>query len=331
MNNKIKGMYYGLALGDSLGAPHEFRNQKKDNYTGKLEIVPRFVNRFSSKTLSVGQYTDDTIMTLALLHSMEKGSMKKDSMEKGYSVNEAILHYEEFARTTSQLGKNTRELFHGVKTIKGYLTRFNKKFDSIEKKNSALSNGALMRCSPLYNSSKEIIIQDCNLTNPNKLCNDCNIFYLSLIKKIISFEGIIGKEEVEKIIEEVIEDSFEKELLNIIEETKSKEISKELREQIKGKQKGYVIIPIFCAIWSLRHFDNFESAIDAIIRLEGDCDTNGAISGALLGAYFGFDKLKTENKTSFNIEVIDNLTFENSDIKLPDKYNFSKVMKEMFD
>lgn len=320
MENKIKGMFYGLAIGDALGAPHELRNQKKENYTGLLEIVPKFVGRFSSKTLSIGQYTDDTIMTLALLNSILKN--------KKFIKNEAILSYQEFTRATSQLGKNTRELLYGVKTVKGYESRFNKKFENQEKKDSMLSNGALMRCSPLVFSSDKDIIEDCYITNPNKLCSDCNLFYLKLLKFILEDDDQ-NQEKINKKINSLLKEINNDLITKIIQETDKKEISSELKNKIKGKEKGYVLYPLFCSIWSLKHYSSFESGIDSIIKLQGDCDTNGAISGVLLGAYFGFENMQKEEKTNYNINIINNLTFEDSDIKLPDKFTLKNIDQQI--
>lgn len=318
--NSIKGMFYGLSIGDSLGAPHELRNQKKDNYTGKLEIVPIFNNRFSKKSLSIGQYTDDTIMSLALFNSLIKNKGK-------YERSDVIMNYFDFTRTTSQLGKNTRELLYGVKTIKGYENRFNKKFSDKKISESMLSNGALMRCSPLIFSSKEDIIKDCYITNPNKLCSDVNIIYLQIMKFIIEVKDKnLNKNLIIKFIENLfIENDYDERIKIIFNESKNKIISEEIKESIKGKTKGYVLNALFCAFWALIHFDNYESGIDAIISLQGDTDTNGAITGALLGVYYGFENLNNEENTKYNIDVINNLSFENSDIKLPDHYTFKNI------
>lgn len=70
--DKIKGMIIGCALGDALGAPHEFRHNK-NKYTGKLEF-PIELKTGSyykkggrvSKFGVVGQFTDDGGSSLRL-------------------------------------------------------------------------------------------------------------------------------------------------------------------------------------------------------------------------------------------------------------------------
>ena len=59
IKDRIKGMIFGVALGDSLGMPHEFRYSPK-NYTGILEHVPFHQNRFQGTTsFTIGQMSDD--------------------------------------------------------------------------------------------------------------------------------------------------------------------------------------------------------------------------------------------------------------------------------
>ena len=131
--DKIKGMLIGLSLGDALGAPHEFKYQK-DEYTGELIYQLRLFNRFHGETLFyVGSVTDDTEMTLTLANQIIK--------DKDYNRNNVILAYEEWAKNSKMLGKNTRALFKGVKTVKGYEGRYNKIF-SVPMEEWTQSNGS---------------------------------------------------------------------------------------------------------------------------------------------------------------------------------------------
>ena len=68
MKDKIAGCLMGCAVGDALGVPHEFRFHKKNVYTGLLYIVPEFHFQFSHRKDVVGQYSDDTEMTLCTIH-----------------------------------------------------------------------------------------------------------------------------------------------------------------------------------------------------------------------------------------------------------------------
>lgn len=63
---QAKGMLYGLYAGDILGAPLEF---------DPLDGVPK-VTEYTDGVhhMKKGQFTDDTSMTLALMHSLSDDS-----------------------------------------------------------------------------------------------------------------------------------------------------------------------------------------------------------------------------------------------------------------
>ena len=113
--DRIKGMFYGLALGDALGAPFEFGGKNRlKNYTGLLDTpVIRFTRFQGKKTAEIGQITDDTEMTLSLANSLVRN--------KCYHRDDVIVSYMNWANSNCPyMGTNTRELFKGVKTINGY-------------------------------------------------------------------------------------------------------------------------------------------------------------------------------------------------------------------
>ena len=142
MDDYIIGMYVGGALGDALGAPHEYFRSKA-RYNGKLEHSIVRQSRFQgTKVGVVGEITDDTEMTIALLASLAKNN-------HAYVKNDVIKMYLKFANNCSFLGNNTRALFYGIKTEQGYYSRFSKTFDTQESKNTMQSNGCLMRASAL--------------------------------------------------------------------------------------------------------------------------------------------------------------------------------------
>ena len=142
-SDRVAGMLMGLFLGDALGAPHEFRCNRKLIYTGKLEHQAFLVTHFQGKkSLSVGQVTDDSEMTLALLRTL----LEKDGK---YDRKSVISSYLEWANSGGwMLGKNTRALLKGVKTVKGYESRM-KSVLILPESEISQSNGAMMRCCPL--------------------------------------------------------------------------------------------------------------------------------------------------------------------------------------
>lgn len=64
--DKISGTLIGLAVGDALGVPHEFKSQRNKIYTGKLEVVPEFIFRSGARTDVIGQFLNYKIEFLIL-------------------------------------------------------------------------------------------------------------------------------------------------------------------------------------------------------------------------------------------------------------------------
>ncbi len=86
--DRARGMLYGAALGDALGVPHEFRaTARLAAYTGRLEVVPRRVTRWQGvQEGRVGQTSDDTAMTVALLGTLatHRGAYRRDAALETY-------------------------------------------------------------------------------------------------------------------------------------------------------------------------------------------------------------------------------------------------------
>lgn len=294
MEDKVLGMLVGAGLGDALGAPHEFRYQT-DVYTGILEYKGRINSMYQPCVyLDVGQVTDDTEMTLTIARQI---------VEKGYNKDEIVLEYMKWANSkTRMMGRNTRQLFKGVKTLRGYKNRFEKNEKISE------SNGALMRCSALSLLPDDSYIDDCKLTNPAPQAVEVNRVYIGMLRQI--FKGV-EKSDLK------LDSSFP-DVQTAIEQA----LSKQTRD-VTGKTKGWCVHGLYCAIYSLLHFDNYKDAIDWVIRLGGDTDTNGCISGAVLGAYYGYTEV--EKVEGENIEILLSCDTTGGDLVRDERYRMTDV------
>ena len=56
---------------------------------------------------------------------------------------------------------------------------------------------------------------------------------------------------------------------------------------------GFVLDTLQSAFWFLFHADSFEDGLIDAVSLGHDADTTGAVTGALLGAKFGFSSIPT--------------------------------------
>ncbi len=291
--DQIRGLLIGVALGDTLGAPHEFRySVPLDKYTGSLYLETELKQRFQPvRTLKIGQITDDTEMTITLARSIIKN--------KGYNQTNTTLEYMKWANTpnTVFMGKNTRQLFKNVTTINGYKKRYGIA-TNIPINDWSQSNGALMRCSILAILNDVNAVElDCAITNPHTVNIKCNQIYVNIIRKIL-----LNKEN-ELSLDNLYNNATDPEIKTVIKQVIDK------TERDIRYNKGWCLHGLYCALYTYFHFDTFgtmESALKWTIQShpKSDTDTNGAIVGAIIGAKLGLAKIKTEDIMKNNIDII---------------------------
>lgn len=300
--SKIGGMLAGCFLGDALGAPHEFLVNKDIPYTGKLEHSAFLISRFhGKKELSIGQVTDDSEMTLALLRQM--------IVDNGYIKNNVILAYLKWANSGGwMIGNNTRSLLRGVKTIKGYEKRI-AKINQLPIGEISQSNGFMMRASPLALLSDDqwerVVQDDVNITNPHPVCIDCNLIYVGLLRMAL------GNHDRQSMFQLSYKNIRTPEVKYVFDQV----IRQEHRD-ITDK-KGWCLHALWCTLVCLRYFDNYQDGINWVIRQKGDTDTNACIAGGLLGALCGYNKMIENPLTNYNISVL--LSFKSDDTNNPTK------------
>lgn len=306
--DRIKGMLEGHALADALGAPYEFFNNRLINYDGKLTNPPEVKSRWQgNRQGTVGQTTDDTMMTIALAKVIAKHGK--------YDRDAAILAYEKFANSTSMTGKNTRKLFTGVTTIKGYENRYaSAKLPPVTNENvyktldDCQSNGSLMRASPLaiLKLSDTDILEDCKLTNPSYVNQDCTVMYALILKYLICGN------EPKVVYDYIIQCAQSEEVKSVVNDVHS-----DKRRWVNdNSNKGWVLHAFYCVMYVLKKLIQMEKSeslyreiVDEIICWGGDTDTNGAIVGAIVGAYLGHNLMIKDEKTKSNLEIMMNAKY----------------------
>ena len=312
--DRVRGMLYGVALGDALGAPHEFKNSiPATQYTGQLEYQPLVPSRFQGIRYGVpGQVTDDTEMTLALANTI--------LAEKGFKRDNVIRAYQDWANSKPfGMGKNTRRLFHGVKTIRGFNQRYEKALR--EDLTATQSNGSLMRASPLAllvnpddPDSFAPVLEDTRLSNPNRVNEEASLIYTMTLA--LALRGT----DVDTILDNVTEAAAQ---MNSSIQEAVEQVNQGFARNLNAVGKGWVVHGLYAALMSLRYYqlaeeNPFKTALDQIIRLGGDTDTNGAIAGGLLGALAGYQEIKHEEGD--NLTILINADPSQGDFPRPEIY-----------
>ncbi len=295
--DRLRGAFYGCLIGDALGLPHERDRHSKVPFTGVIQPHVHYSRFHGSRILAHGQFSDDGEMMIALLGALVKGEGK-------YKREHALQAYLEWANSGIPfMGKNTRQLFHGVKTVAGYEKRYEKNFPTPESREKAQSNGALMRCFGLglillrareKTDVGKAIHTDVCLTNPSGVAVSREVLYLYALMYLVQ-----GKE---------------------IEADRVSAFAADKEIMVTGSDKGWVMYAEELARRSLR-FDSFQTGVEWVIRQGGDTDTNGAIAGVLLGAKFGYEAMKREEKTRKNLHIVEEVDMSTSQIPRPREYS----------
>lgn len=256
--DNFRGGMVGVIVGDALGAPYEFYADRKRIYSGEMELEPRIYNRYTSSFRSgvVGQITDDSEMTMITARVIAsvagRGTTPRDPR------NSFLLAYLEWANNdTRMLGINTRNLFKGVSTVKGYESRV-KKFGL-----ESQSNGPLMRALPFAflpeELGNELAIIATRLTNDNEVAIGTILTYLDLVRNLI--QGIpitIDDDELYRL-----EDS-----------------------EFRGKNKGWIKYPLLFIMQCLQKYPLEPASLPKIAENVIN-DYRGCDSDTVLSIVFG--------------------------------------------
>ena len=244
--DRVRGLIIGGALGDSLGAPHEFRYMK-NIYTGLLQYPVELQFRFQQRyKYPVASFTDDCELSLTLARSLIRN--------KGYNEEDTIKSYLRWANSNSHMmGTNTRSLFKKIKTVRGYRARWNKNFKG-DPKDWTQSNGSLMRSAPLsILPESKYVEMDCKLTNPSPVNIECSRVYVQACR--MALQG----QKPEDIFNHCLSLVKSGPVYNAL-----MQVSRRERRDISSN-KGWVVHAIYCACWCLRYYTNLEEAMKWVI------------------------------------------------------------------
>ena len=308
---RIQGSIMGLAIGDAVGAPVEFRP-----HAYMLENEVKDMQSGGTWGLEKGQWTDDTSMALCLAASL--------IVKGGFNAYDQLVKYRRWYRfgymsSTGKcfdIGKATRDAitaFEGRRqnlreeiNAKGKNLSDSDLESSIENKMRAhrkglkfgtadsAGNGPLMRLAPIpcffsdsYDDMMKHIQEATQLTHDDKRAVDACRFYAALI-----WYALNGKSKDELLDPNFYQKTLELELHPEIHEIAMGSYKKEKGYEDGIRGKGYVVDSLKAALWAFyKDGNNFKDGVLLAVNLGDDTDTTAAIYGQLAGAVYGIDKL----------------------------------------
>ncbi|GFO69951.1 ADP-ribosyl-[dinitrogen reductase] hydrolase [Geomonas limicola] len=250
-----RAAFFGLAIGDALGAPVEFmtRGEIRDKYGVLRDMVGGGWLR-----LKPGQITDDSEMSLCIARALvDKGAwtltgiadnfanwLKSKPIDVGDTCRRGIRNY----------------------MLKGMLETPPNNWDG--------GNGAAMRMLPvaLFTLGDPDLLRRCaveqaHLTHNQALSDAACICFGNLVHLAITGRSLRSlRREVDDLVKSFPTFGF---------------------EPYKGLATGYVVDTLQTVFHCFFSTKTFEGCLIETVNQGGDADTTGAIAGALAGAYYG--------------------------------------------
>lgn len=280
--DRYKGCLVGLAVGDAMGAPVEFKK------AGEFKPVTTFESG-GSFNLSAGQWTDDTSMALCLAASL----LEKTAFDPIDQLEQFVKWYH-----TGYMS-STGHCFDIGTTTETAL----KEFESTRQpyRNAAslpkASNGSIMRLAPVvlaFRNDPQKAIHYCGLssktTHPAKDSVDACRYLGALMWGALNGE----KKEVllSKDYFELLEKSNDEPLAASIQAIVAGSYKTKTPPEIKGTT--FAAECLEAAMWAFYQTTDFKHGCLKAVNLGDDADTTGAVYGQIAGSFYGFQNIPAE-------------------------------------
>ena len=280
VNDKIKGVIFGQAIGDALGLGTEFMTKKDVDkfYPNGLTYYDQIIQDYHRERWAKGAWTDDTDMMLCIANAIIK--------DKDIKLSTIAQNFKDwFNGEPLGIGSNTFK----VLSFKDYTNNPQKGAEiiwNLSGKKSA-ANGAVMRTSVVglwNNDTEKHATEICKLTHYDPRCvGSCAIIAL-LINNLVYKNQMLS---LEQLIE--IGERYDSRIREYLEQASQCERIEEL--VLDDSSMGYTLKTLAAAIWCLFHCNSFEEGLLAVVNAGGDADTNAAVACSLLGARYGMSTI----------------------------------------
>lgn len=255
IQDRALGAFVGLAVGDALGAPVEFKEP------GEFSPVKDYAYSYVWQ-IPPGYWTDDTSMAICLAESI---------IHKDHVLPDDIL--QRFVRWYVH-GENspTGRCFDIGNTTRTNIERFIKEGVYSPAPNIVWQsgNGGIMRLSPVavrYWQDPELTAQlsvlQSQTTHGSDECVKCAAELGMLLARSIQGQPVW------------------QELVDQVGEISQRQIS----------NSGQASTTLLAAKWCVATTSNFEDAVCKAVNLGGDADTIGAVAGQIAGSIYGLSSI----------------------------------------
>lgn len=304
----------GCAIGDALGNPFEMKAATSPLLTewdGNFKAGGTFWKG------EPGQYTDDTLMSMALSASLIQNS--------GFNPEDVATKYLAWYNSG-----NTRGI--GITTASAMM---NLKIGATWRESGlthlgglpAGGNGTAMRAAPiglLYRNNLPQLLE--------MAMTDASITHNSLEPKMGSIAVALGTALLALGDIPVVYGSSAGAFAQVIDVISTTDcvLAKKMKlaydlwdNNVSSTQalaeigtSGYVVETVAAAFYCLAATDTFKDCVVMAVKAGGDTDTTAAVAGALAGTYYGLEGIPEEYKDVENFELLQGLTDELLNIEI---------------
>jgi ADP-ribosyl-[dinitrogen reductase] hydrolase len=270
LRDRVVGSLLGLALGDALGAPFEFRRAKD---------IPSPVPAFELPwaLLPPGSPTDDTAMARNLARSLEGRG--------GFDPDDVVLrHLEWLATDPPDVGILTRRVLDRVRRGEPAADAARAIWEERGPEVSA-GNGSVMYCAPLgaaYATRPDLLDELAPrlsaLTHFDPRC--CTACLAVCLATAGAVRGEDREQAVRSAVVHVLDRPGGEELEYLVD------AAGDVRP-VDGPDRGFCLFTAALGLQALARGGAFEDEVRRAVAFGGDTDTNGAVAGALVGASVG--------------------------------------------
>jgi len=276
-HDRVVGSVLGLALGDALGAPFEFRRAHQIP-----DPLPAFELPWMGRP--PGSTTDDTAMARNLARSLGERS--------GFDPDDLIRRHLEWFRTDppdvcSLTRKVLRRVAAGTDATEAARTVWEERGPEV-----SAGNGSVMYCGPLgvaYASRPAELAALAPalsaLTHYDRRCLTAVVAVTQAVAAVV--RGEASGSAVAMALERVQDRDGGEELEFLVEEAGRS-------RPVDGPDQGFCLFTAALGLQALAREEPFEPALRRVVALGGDTDTNAAVAGALVGAAVGRTGLPAE-------------------------------------
>lgn len=257
IKDRAIGCFIGLAIGDALGAPVEFKEPG--------EFEPIFDYRAGGAfRLEKGYWTDDTSMALCLADSI----IERNEINEIDIILRFCRWYKDGENSSKgrcfDIGNQTRKVLDIFMKTKEYTKAKNDFFLS--------GNGCVMRLAPVavrWYNNQELLTKNSRLqsiiTHGATGCLDACEELATLLGSAIRGENVIDGLKEFSILQN-----------NTVPNT------------------GFITDTMIAAKWAVGATNNFEDAVLAAANLGGDADTIAAVAGQIAGSIYGLSSIRED-------------------------------------